>query len=231
MENRQLPVQLLPREVTWGVRYLLFQLAFLGSVILLLLQLLNLPADDLILDTVYFVINLGLVVLIFHNYLWQSIKHGLQHYIKLVIAAIVGYACYFLLSESCDMILEWIEPGFFNVNDASIVTYGRTHYLVTFIGVVLLVPLAEETLYRGLVFGLLQRKSRLSAYIISTLFFAFIHVMGYVGSFPPYLLLLCFVQYIPAGITLAGAYEYSGSILAPVLIHTAINAIAILTMR
>lgn len=231
MENRQLPVQLLPREVNWGIRYLLFQLAFLGSVIVLLLQLLNLPADDLILDTTYFIINLGIVILIFHNYLWQSIKHGLKHYAKLLIAAIVGYTGYFLLSECCDTIINWIEPGFFNVNDASIAAYGQSHYLITFIGTVILVPLAEETLYRGLVFGLFHRKSRLLAYTVSTLFFAFIHVMGYVGYFPPYLLLLCFVQYIPAGIALAGAYEYSGSILAPVFIHTAINAIAILKMR
>ena len=74
MGKKTLPVALKEKEIIWGIRYLLFQLAFLGSVIVLLLQLLNLPADDLILDTTYFIINLGIVILIFHNYLWQSIK-------------------------------------------------------------------------------------------------------------------------------------------------------------
>lgn len=231
MEKNQLPVQLLSREITWGIRYLLFQLAFLGSLIVLLLQLLNLPTNDLVLDTTYFVINLGVIILIFRNYLWQSIKYSLQHYMKLCVAAICGFIAYLLLSRGLDMIIHWLEPNFFNVNDASIASYGHTHYYVTLIGTVVLVPLAEETLHRGLVFGFLHQKNRLLAYIVSTLFFAFIHVMGYIGAFPPTLLLLCFIQYIPAGIALAGAYEYSGSIFAPALIHTAVNAIAILSMR
>ena len=231
MEKNQLPVHLLPREVTWGIRYLLFQLAFLGSLLVLLLKLLKLPTDGLVLDTAYFIVNFGIVVFIFRNYLWQSMKHGFRHYIRLLIAAVLGFLFHLVLTRCLDIVISWIEPDFFNVNDASIFSYGRAHYLITLIGAVILVPLAEETLYRGLIFGLLHRRSRLLAYTVSTLFFAFIHVMGYIGHYPPYLLLLCYVQYLPAGLVLAGAYEYSGSILSPVLIHTAVNAIAISSMR
>ena len=58
-----------------------------------------------------------------------------------------------------------------------------------------------------------------------------IHVMGYIGQFDWLTLVLCFLQYIPAGLWLAWAYEKSDSIFAPMLIHTAINAIGIYAMR
>ena len=231
MGKKQLPVALLRREITWGIRYLLFQLVFLGSALTLLLKLLGFSTDGLILDTFYFIVNLGAVIWIFRSYLWQSFQYGISHWVRLLIVATVGFAVYFALTRGLDILIYWLKPEHYNVNDASIATYTRSHFLLTAFGAVILVPLAEETLYRGLIFGALQQKSRLLAYILSILFFAFIHVMGYIGSYPPSVLLLCFVQYIPAGIVLAGAYEYSGSILAPVLIHTAVNAIAIFSMR
>ena len=231
MRKKQLPVALLRREIIWGIRYLLFQLVFLGTVLALLLKLLGLPSDGLALDTTYFIVNLTAVTWIFRSYLWQSFKHGITHWGRLLIAASVGFVVYFTLMHGLDNLIYYLKPEHYNVKDAGIAAYSRSHFLLTAFGAVVLVPLAEETLYRGLVFGGLQPKSRLLAYALSTLFFAFIHVMSYIGSYPPSVLLLCFVQYIPAGIALAGAYEYSGSILAPVLIHTAVNAIAIFSMR
>jgi membrane protease YdiL (CAAX protease family) len=159
------------------------------------------------------------------------VKHSLSHCGKLLLAAAIGFAVYYGLTRGLDALIRWVEPDFYNVNDAGFAAYSRSHYLLTALGAVVMVPLAEETLYRGLVFGALHQKSRLLAYIISTLLFSFIHVMGYIGPFPAPMLLLCFLQYIPAGVMLAWAYEYSGSILAPVLIHTAVNTIAILSMR
>lgn len=231
MKKVQLPVSLLPREITWGIRYLLFQLVFLGAVLSLLLKLLGLSTDGLVLDTAYFIVNLGAVVWIFRSYLWRSIRYGISHWAKLLIAAALGFAVYYAMTRSLDILIYWLQPDFYNVNDAGFAEYSRTHFLLTALGAVILVPLAEETLYRGLIFGLLQSKSRLLAYTLSTVCFAFIHVMGYIGSYSPTVLLLCFLQYIPAGIALAGAYEYSGSILAPAVIHTAVNSIAIFSMR
>ena len=231
MKKVQLPVSLLPREITWGIRYLLFQLVFLGAVLSLLLKLLGLSTDGLVLDTAYFIVNLGAVVWIFRSYLWRSIRYGISHWAKLLIAAALGFAVYYAMTRSLDILIYWLQPDFYNVNDAGFAEYSRTHFLLTALGAVILVPLAEETLYRGLIFGLLQSKNRLLAYTLSTVCFAFIHVMGYIGSYSPAVLLLCFLQYIPAGIVLAGAYEYSGSILAPAVIHTAVNSIAIFSMR
>ena len=106
-----------------------------------------------------------------------------------------------------------------------------TNRLLMLIGTVILVPPVEECLFRGLIFGLFHRRSRLAAYAVSSLLFCAIHVIGYIGYYEPLHLLLCFVQYLPAGLALGWAYEFSGSIYAPTLIHMAVNAIGILSMR
>lgn len=231
MNNKQLPVPLLPREITWGIRYLLFQLVFLGSLLSATLSCLMYDVTAVDLDTVYFMVNLAAVIWIFHHYLRESIKYGISHWIRLLVVTLLGFLIYRLLFLGIDALIQWLRPEFYNVNDAAIAENTRDRFWITALGAVVLVPLAEETLYRGLVFGAVQQKSRVMAYVLSVVIFAGIHIMGYVGTFPITTLMLCFLQYIPAGLVLAWAYEISGSILAPVLIHTAVNTLAILSMR
>lgn len=231
MGKKQLPVALLRREISWGTRYLLFQLVFLGPLLSTALKLVFPQVRSIHIDTAYFVVNFAAVVGIFHHYLGRSLKHGISHFVKLLLAAGLGFVVYNILTLGLDTLIYWRHPEFQNINDAGIAQYTREQFWLTAFGTVILVPTAEETLFRGLIFGGLRQKNRALAYAVSILFFAFIHVMGYFGAAPLSLLLLCLIQYIPAGLVLAFAYEYSGSILAPILIHTAVNAIAILSMR
>ena len=105
------------------------------------------------------------------------------------------------------------------------------NFPIVVIGTVLLVPMAEETLYRGLIFGFLYTKNRLAAYLVSAAVFSAIHLLGYIGSYSAPHLLLAFIQYLPAGFVLAEAYRFSGSIFAPIVIHGGINAIGLMLLR
>jgi membrane protease YdiL (CAAX protease family) len=98
------------------------------------------------------------------------------------------------------------------------------------IGTVLLVPIAEELLYRGLVFRSIHSKSRVWAYVISILVFAALHVVGYIGMYEPMHLFVCLLQYLPAGFCLAWAYERADTIWAPILIHVSVNQMAMMSM-
>ena len=55
--------------------------------------------------------------------------------------------------------------------------------------------------------------------------------MGYLSAYPVHHLLLAFLQYLPAGLVLAWAYRKSGSIFSPILIHAAVNTLALLSLR
>ncbi len=226
-----MPIQLSRTESTWGIRYLLFQLAFLPSLVATVLDF-ALPGWSMpVFDIVCWGINFCVVCGIFHGFILDSSEYALQNLKKILVAAVVGFCVYWVLTLVLNVLLNRLFPQFYNVNDASIALLVGQDFPLMFVGTVLLVPFTEEMFYRGLTFGLLYRRSRWLAYGVSVCLFCCIHVMGYVGRYEPLHLLVCFLQYIPAGLVLAGAYEYSGSIFAPTLIHMAVNAIAILSMR
>ena len=67
-------------------------------------------------------------------------------------------------------------------------------------------------------------------YVVSMVVFAAIHTVGYVESEEPVILLLCFLQYLPAGYCLCWCYRQSGNILSPILMHILFNASSILSL-
>ena len=98
------------------------------------------------------------------------------------------------------------------------------------IGTVLLVPVAEEVLFRGVVFHSLYRVNRGLGYILSAAIFCAVHVIGYIGSTDFLTLALCYIQYLPASLCLAWAYTEADNIFAPILIHIVVNTMVILAL-
>ena len=139
---------------------------------------------------------------------------------------ILGYLGYQTLGELLNILIYTLSPGFVNFNDVTVALMIRENPALA-LCVILLVPVAEETLYRGLLFRGLYGKNAVFAYLASMVFFAAIHVAGYIGTLSPLHLLLSFLQYLPAGYCLCFAYRHSGTILCPILIHMAINAMAV----
>ena len=231
MLKKELPISLTFYETRWGIRYLLFELVFLGSIIRLALAHLWPAATNVHVNFIYFLTNFLSVGWIFRSFLMDSARHTAKNILPVLISAAAGFIAYQILIRCLSAAIVLLFPEFFNVNDSSIAVTTQENFLLTAIGTVLLVPITEEILFRGLVFGLLHRRSKIAAYVISALIFCAIHVVSYIGYYEPLHLLLCFVQYLPAGLVLAWAYESSGSIFAPTLIHMAVNAIGILSMR
>ena len=60
---------------------------------------------------------------------------------------------------------------------------------------------------------------------------AAIHVLGYIGSYDIGRLVLCFIQYLPAGLCLAWTYTKADNIAAPMVVHAIVNAVAIGALR
>ena len=220
-----------PKEISWGWRYLAFQITFFEYLLGLAVNLLQLPWNALQLNLLYFSVNLAATLVIFHRFWAESWKAVLDRIGTILLTAAAGYVVYYILSFLVSAFIVTVNPGFANVNDQSISSLTKQHHVLTAIGTVLLVPTAEELLHRGAIFGGLYRRNRIAAYVVSTILFALVHISGYIGYYPIGTLLLCLLQYIPAGICLAASYEYSGNIVTPILIHTAVNAVGMLAMR
>ena len=141
----------------------------------------------------------------------------------------------FYLNQGCSRILgklfSSVVTDFSNINDQSIAALLRENFPVMALCTVIFVPITEECLFRGVLFRGIYDRAPWAAWVVSAALFSFVHVMNYVGVIPPLPLLLCFLQYVPAGICLAAAYRLSGSLLCPILIHAAVNAVGVLSMR
>ena len=228
---KKLPISMTDREKRLGFGYLLLDLFILPALLSAMNQRLAVPLSGAWTNFLYFSLNFLFLAVIFSRFLKRSLMFAGQHIWEFFLAVIPGFLLYWLSNVLLSAGILWLYPGFSNINDGSIAQMTEGNFVIVAIGTVLLVPMAEELLHRGLVFGSLHRKSRAAAYMISMLFFAAIHVLGYLGFHDSMSLFLSFVQYLPAGLILAWAYEKSGCIFAPIAIHTVINAMGIYALR
>lgn len=228
---KKLTVPLRQYESIAGWAYLFIQLLILPVVLTMANMLLPEPLSETTLNFVYFSVNILSIVLIFHRFLGESFQQVIHAPFRVLKAAGVGYILHYIGNILVSLLVVFLYPDFFNVNDSSIQSMTQDNFMLMSIATVFLVPPVEEVLYRGLIFRGLYNRSRAGAYIVSTLVFAAIHVVGYIGFYDPTLLLLCFVQYIPAGLCLGYAYASADTIWAPIFMHMAINQMGISTMR
>lgn len=228
---RKLPVTLNRGETWLGWIYWAVQLLVLPTVIDAVLPLLGLDLSVIQFNFIFFALNFLFLTVIFHRFLGEHTKLALKQPFRVLRYAFGGYVFFWISTTVIGIVTAHFVPSFSNVNDAAIMQMAASDYTLTAIGTVLLAPVAEELMYRGLLFGSLHHRSPAGAFILSTIVFAAIHVVGYIGLYRPLILVLCFLQYIPAGLCLGWAYTRSGNIWAPILAHIAINQTSILTMR
>ena len=226
-----LNISLTIKEKVWGWRYLLFQVVFLSTLLSTVNWLLPAPLDSAMLNLIFFCLNFGAAILIFHRYLKQFLDMHWHRFVRICIVGIIFFVLYWLSSLLLGMLLAAIDPSFSNQNDQTIEVMAQEHYWLIAIGTIILVPVTEEAFHRGLIFRGLYNWSAPAAYLISAAVFSAVHLTGYVHTTEPFALFLSFLQYLPAGLCLAAAYRLSGSLLCPILIHAAVNAAGILALR
>lgn len=157
---------------------------------------------------------------------------------ELLKTVLLGFGFYLLLNFAVEWILVDImifrelimekTTIIFNPNQTAIDTMVEYNPIPMYIGTILLAPVTEELLMRGMVFAPLCRKSPALAYVVSSLIFAGLHVV----PFLQYLDLLNFVMlmliYLPSGIVLGWVYQRTRCIYGPIALHCTMNLYATL---
>lgn len=228
---KKLPVSMTPTERSIGWIYWGLQLLVLPIVMSMLLEHFGIELSETRFNFLFFAINFVCLTVILRRFLGKNAIVALHQPFRTLRYAFGAFALFWLSTVIIGSVTKYYVPGFSNVNDATILDMANQEYTLTAIGTVLLAPVAEELMYRGLIFDALHHRSPAGAFFVTTVVFAAIHVVGYIGHYRPFILLLCFLQYIPAGLCLGWAYTKSGTIWAPILAHIAINQTTILTMR
>jgi membrane protease YdiL (CAAX protease family) len=153
---------------------------------------------------------------------------GLQHlHWRSIARVVLVFALICLVSVSLVAIgvTQWLEGVWPDLQPQQMVeTFQSSGYfgikLLVAIAAVVIAPLAEETLFRGFVYGVLKRYTDAPfAALASSLMFAIIHL--HVGSLLP----LCVLA-----VLFCIAYEITGCLLVPMLLHMIFNATSIVMM-
>ena len=226
---KQLSVTPTKPEQLGSLTYMALQYMALPSVLIFLNQCLPNPLNDTRLNLVFSLLSYLTVTLILRKFIGRNFLEAKVG--KILTFTLLGFLLLWGSRLALSYLTLLIKPDFANVNDAAITDMMQEDLLLSVLTSVVLVPPCEELLFRGVVFGGLYNKRPAAAYLISALAFSSIHVVGYVSLFSWDTLLLCFLQYIPAGLSLSWAYARSGNILTPILIHTLVNALGAAILR
>ena len=224
-----LPVSLTKKQQNLGWFWWAFQLTLLPLLLFEGNRFLAAPLSESQLNFVFFCVNFVVITVIMGRAFLASCGHGLRHIFRTLQSAFFGLAVYFLTKAILNFVIRRFFPDYVNLNDNSLLVLIQEEPTLLSIAIIFLVPVAEELLYRGVIFGSIHSKSRFLAYAISAALFSLIHFMGYLPD--PLTFVISFVLYLPAGLCLAWAYQRSGSILAPILIHIAINQMGFQVLR
>lgn len=133
--------------------------------------------------------------------------------------ALLAALVYFILTASVLSAVEALIPGF-NANEKQEIGFAslgtRIEYVLAFLTLVVIAPIAEEAIFRGYLFGKLRRTTNfiVTALMVSLLF-GFVHGQWNVG-----------IDTFVLSLVLCGLREVTGSIWAGILLHMIKNGIA-----
>ena len=219
------------RETLWGGIYLILYISVLPLALPLGLQLLFPRLDLAQVNFIFFTVNFAATTVIFRKYLIQSFRDATRVPYATLRYALLAYLGSMLLSGLVAGMILRVYPDFTNVNDNAIGNIVQQNYTLMAIGSVILAPVTEELLFRGLIFRGLYDRSPLAAHVVTMVLFSLIHVSGYFGYYDIKLLFFCFLQYLAPAYCLNFAYRYSGNIIAPILMHMVTNLVSLSAMR
>ena len=198
-------------------------LAWLAGFIPALAQL-----SDTELNMLYYGLGLVYVLIALRGFLRRSFDVALDHKGRLLLGALGGYAvnigASFVISAL--LLIFGLELGM-SPNNQAIMTEAAVDYRRMAVMVIVMAPVVEEPLFRGLLFGCIRPRSRVWAYVVSCLLFSLYHVWQYVLIYGDWRMLIYCLLYLPASIGLAWAYDRSGSIWGAIILHGMVNGISL----
>lgn len=178
-------------------------------------------------NVVYYLLSAVLVFLVFWTFLRQSWRFLLDWLPENLFAFVTGLAAAGVLHFLVMRLPYPVE----NPNRYSYPEQFALSPAATVVILAVLMPLVEEILFRGLLFGSVRRSSRPLAWVLSAGSYAFYCVWQFIFTWDGVDLryLLLSVQYLPMSLACTWAYDNGGSVWTPAALHAAVNLFGLIT--
>lgn len=217
-------------EIIGGVIWFLIYNFLIGYVLELGMVLLGISYDAALLNCVYFFADFIITALLFRRFLAYSLPVVADHFLRFLKSVVIGFMAYWLLMVFLSTLVELLGISTWVPNDDTVSSIADMNYRVMWVGAVLLAPMTEETLIRGLIFGNIRRKNRILAYVLTSLIFAGMHIVSYIGDMNAINIIYNLLAYGLPSVALCLCYEYAGTIWGPIALHMVINAMGMSAM-
>lgn len=183
--------------------------------------------DAVMINVIYYAV----AVLFLMTALWKFFRRSFDalcdYGLAVVLDILKAYGTMLLCNLGVSLVLVLVgRTG--NPNNEAVWTIAGEDPGKMAAAAVFLAPIAEEAMFRGGLFGILRRRSRIAAYAVSAAMFAFYHLWSYLAEDATAWIYL--IQYLPAGILLARCYEKTSSIWASIFLHMTVNGISLLAL-
>lgn len=213
-------------ELLPGAIYIPVHIIVLDFLVPLAVRAISPGTSPLWTNLIYFAISLAFILAVMHRFLATSIRDLLECRFDALTAIVVGYFAYYIMRWLLSLIF-WLAGWSAFPAVEGILSQVRLNSGVFPVVSIILAPIVEEVLFRGVAFGGLRKKSRIAAYIVSFLVYGFYRVWGNIFTGFGWGLLIDFTYYLPASLALCWCYEKSGSVWGPILLHMLINLLSI----
>lgn len=175
-------------------------------------------------EAIQYTISLGLILFFMLPYLRRAFHGLLDRFVSHIWTLLLSYPLYWALWYAVSIFIVVFGGDIILTNFEDISALTRLNFSPLFGLNVILIPVVDEVLFRGVLFGCIRNKNQVLSYIVSVLLYAFSHSWLSLLVSEPSLFPLVLIQYIPLGIIQTWCYERAGSVWVSVIFHMAANA-------
>ena len=187
--------------------------------------------SELTMNAGYYALSLVVVMCAFLKLLRREFDHLLDRFPHCVLTVFSGFFLWYALGMVMTGIMTALNIEGTPPNDEYIDTLAGEGYNLMLMLSVIVAPIVEEVLFRGVLFQTIRKRSRIGAYAASLLLFGLYHTWQYALVYQDPVYLLYTLQYIPITFALTWSYERSGSLWVPMAIHAGNNYLAMAVMQ
>lgn len=181
--------------------------------------------DDIQLNFLTYVIGSAFLLLVGFRFLRREFDMLAEQPGRIFLQILGCYGAMLLMNMAVSGLVALFVDAAENPNNAAVmdmvdVQHGKMSAIAVF-----LAPFVEEMMFRAGVFGLIRRKSRVLAYVVTIALFSLYHIWGYALNDPMSWFYL--LQYLPASYLLCRCYEYCNCIWGSLFFHMLTNFVSL----
>ena len=180
-------------------------------------------------NVIYYMITFVFVLIAFWNYLRESFDRFVGNLRRALLVMVAAYAIQLVLSLGLQALMG-VFGELETPNNDAIGELANLEYNKMFAVAVLMAPITEEVLFRGVLFGSLARRHRWLGWVVSIAVFCLYHVWQFAIVEQDWKVLIDAVEYIPLTAAITFCYDRTETIWTPIFFHIFTNSLALAYM-